>query len=350
MSDILDIDRLLQPVSEDHPCGDDLDDFVFSPEFGELQRLGQGREEHVMGDEVIPAEEPDWRAVRKAAEDLFGTVKSLRVAVLLTKAVTVRDGLPGMAAGLGLIRAMLERYWDQVDPLIEDDGDATERMHTLGELGTVEGFIRLVRRCELVASQAIGRFTLRDYLIASDHLEVPAGEQAPQLSTINQALMDTEIEALQATISALDKVLEHASAIEALFNEKVSAADQLSLTEIVRLGRHVRPAVQEALERRGIVAAASGEAAAAAAAGDGQPAAAPQVVAAPGEIHSREDVIKALDRISEWFNKNEPSSPIPLLMQRAKRLVSQDFMSILKDLAPDGLKQIEMISGSKKEK
>ncbi len=349
MSDVLDIERLLKPVSEEHPCGEGLDDFVFTPEFGELQRLAQGREEHVMGDEVIPAEEPDWRAVREKSEALFDQAKSLRVVVLLTKALTVREGLAGLAGALALIRALLDAYWEELDPLIEEDGDATERMHTLGELGTLDGFIKLARRCELVASPAIGRFTLRDYLIATDHLEVPDGEKAPQAATINQALMDVDVDVLKQTLAHLDHAIEQASAIEALFNEKVTAADQLSLAEIVRLCRDVRPVVQEALERRGIVAAGAGDAAAAAASPEGQ-AAPPLPAAVPGEINSRDDVIKALDRISEYFNKHEPSSPIPLLMQRAKRLVSQDFMSILKDLAPDGLKQIEMISGSKKEK
>ena len=349
MSEILDIERLLKPVSEEHPCGEGLDDFVFSADFGELQRLAQGREEHVMGDEVIPAEEPDWRAVRDKGQALFDQAKSLRVAVMLTKAVTSREGLAGLGSGLGLIRALLETYWDQIDPLIEEDGDATERMHTLGELGTVDGFVKLARRCELVASPAVGRFTVRDYLIATDHLEVPSGESATQVSTINQALMDVDVDALKQTLAHVDQILEHAAAIEASFNEQVSAADQVSLAELVRLGRDIRPGLKDALERRGIVAVGSGDAAAAATAQDGQ-AAAPPPPTAPGEINSRDDVIKALDRISEYFNKNEPSSPIPLLMQRAKRLVSQDFMSLLKDLAPDGLKQIEMISGSKKEK
>ncbi len=348
MSAILDIERMLKPVSEESPCGENLDDFVFTPEFGELQRLAQGREEHVMGDEVIPAEEPDWRAVLDQGQKLFDQAKSLRVAVLVTKAATARSGLAGLASSLNLVRLLLETFWDSIEPLIEEDGDASERMRTLSELDTPLGFIQMTRRCELVASQAIGRFTIRDYLIATDHLEVPAGESAPELATINQAFMDVEVETLKETLGYLDQAIEHATVIEADYNEKVSAADQLSLAEIVRLCRDVRPAVQEALERRGIVAAGAGEAAAAAAAPEGQVA--PPPAAAPGEINSRDDVIKALDRISEYFNKNEPSSPVPLLMQRAKRLVSQDFMSILKDLAPDGLKQIEMISGSKKEK
>ncbi len=348
MSELLDTERLLEPVSEEHPCGEDLDDFVFSPEYSELERLAQGREEHVMGDEVIPAEDPDWRAVREKGEALFDQAKSLRVAVLLTKALTAREGLAGATAGLDLISKMLEQYWDDLDPLI-DEGDATERLHTLGELGSSEGYLRLLRQTVLVASAAIGKFTIRDYLIAGEFLKAPGSEETPQMSAINQALMDIDLEELQDTLARFDQIAEHAKAIETAFNGNVEAADQLSLDDLFRLCRDVRPVLQDALERRGVATGAGpeGEGDSANAASGAAPAA-PQAI--PGEINSREDAIKMLDRVTEYFNKNEPSSPVPLLVQRAKRLVSQDFTAILKDLAPGGLKEFEIVSGSKKDK
>ena len=64
-----------------------------------------------------------------------------------------------------------------------------------------------------------------------------------------------------------------------------------------------------------------------------------------GEIRSRDDAIRVLDRVSEYFRRNEPSSPVPLLLQRAKRLISKDFMEILRDMAPQGLSEAEKIGG-----
>ena len=65
-----------------------------------------------------------------------------------------------------------------------------------------------------------------------------------------------------------------------------------------------------------------------------------------GEILSRADAMSMMDQISDYFIAHEPSSPIPLLMQRAKRLSSMDFLDIVKDLAPGGLSQAETIAGS----
>ena len=63
------------------------------------------------------------------------------------------------------------------------------------------------------------------------------------------------------------------------------------------------------------------------------------------EINSREDVIRVLDKICQYYQRFEPSSPIPMLLQRSKRLVSADFMDIVRDLAPDALAQVENLRG-----
>ena len=40
-----------------------------------------------------------------------------------------------------------------------------------------------------------------------------------------------------------------------------------------------------------------------------------------------------------------PSSPIPMLLERAKRLVNADFLTIIKDMAPHGLDNVQTIGG-----
>ena len=45
----------------------------------------------------------------------------------------------------------------------------------------------------------------------------------------------------------------------------------------------------------------------------------------------------ALDAVADFFRKNEPSSPVPLFCDRAKRLISKDFLEVLADVAPEAL-------------
>ncbi|MGV8370865.1 hypothetical protein ACV33F_30545, partial [Pseudomonas aeruginosa] len=69
------------------------------------------------------------------------------------------------------------------------------------------------------------------------------------------------------------------------------------------------------------------------AATDEQGGAAPvAAVAAPaprasGEIANREDVLRQLDRLLEYYVRHEPSSPVPVLLKRAKTLVTADLCS-----------------------
>jgi len=56
-------------------------------------------------------------------------------------------------------------------------------------------------------------------------------------------------------------------------------------------------------------------------------------------------VVKQIDLICDYYRRNEPSSPVPLILQRARNLVNKDFRAILEDLTPDALEKLQMITG-----
>ncbi|HXF45958.1 MAG TPA: type VI secretion system protein TssA, partial [Burkholderiaceae bacterium] len=64
-----------------------------------------------------------------------------------------------------------------------------------------------------------------------------------------------------------------------------------------------------------------------------------------GPIRTREDAVRLLDQVCEWFAQNEPGHPAPYVIARARRLVHMNFLQIVRDLAPDGLKQVEDVVG-----
>jgi type VI secretion system protein ImpA len=67
--------------------------------------------------------------------------------------------------------------------------------------------------------------------------------------------------------------------------------------------------------------------------------------AASGDIRSREDALRQLDRVIDFLQRTEPGNPAPLLIERAKRLVGVSFMDIMADLAPDAVSTIQNITG-----
>jgi type VI secretion system protein ImpA len=90
------VETLLAPVSEDAPCGGDLE---YDPAFTALEAAAQGKPEQQFGDTVIAAVEPEWPAVAEQALALLRRTKDLRPAVLLARAATHVQGLEGLQIG-----------------------------------------------------------------------------------------------------------------------------------------------------------------------------------------------------------------------------------------------------------
>lgn len=344
---MLDVPVLLAAVSPDSPCGDDLE---YDAAFLELERIAQGQPERQMGDAVLPAEPPEWPRVRALASELFGRSKDLRVANLLLQSNVALDGLDGLAEGLLLVRELLGQYWDGVYPLLDadDDNDPTFRINALTGL-VAEPLLQLVWAIPLVRSRAFGPVNLRAALNAAGLQRFASETLSPE--QIDGAFADADADALAATRRALDGAQEHALAIESGVAERVGSAQGLDLGPLRQL---LRQALQ-VFDLYGPQGAGEPLAPGAEAAADEQGGAAPvAAVAAPaprasGEIANREDVLRQLDRLLEYYVRHEPSSPVPVLLKRAKTLVTADFAEIVRNLIPDGISQFETLRGPESE-
>ena len=331
---VLEVEQLLQPVSAESPCGENLE---YDQAFIEMNRDAEGKPEQQMGDEIIEAQGPDWASVRGKALDLMTRTKDLRVCVALARAVLGTDGLVGLGDGLAVLRGLIERYWDSFHPQLDPDdwNDPTMRMNVLSALCDQDTVLRNIREATLVESKALGRFSLKDIEIATGQAAAPAGTEPPDLAAIDGAFLDCDLEALQATADAVARSLEHTAAIDAslMANEQVGPTQEPDLAALPEVLEAARQVLAEQLARRGVGVAPGAE----------DHTGAPQPVA--GEVNSREDVIRVLDKACDYFSRQEPSSPVPLLLRRAKRLISKDFMDIIQDIAPDGINQIKTIAG-----
>src|SRR5258707_1095940 len=132
-----------------------------------------------------------------------------------------------------------------------------------------------------------------------------------------------------------------ARAIENLVTEKVGVGNAASLDPLSKLLKEAGRAIDTRLAARGVGTAEGGAARANGHALNGE--AAPLSVS--GQLQSRDDVVRMLDKLCEYYARAEPSSPVPLLLQRAKKLVPMNFMEIVKDLIPDAVATAEMYRG-----
>ena len=339
----VDFEQLLSEVSADSPAGEDLE---YDPTFVELQRLTARKAEAAIEGQGQQQEQIDWAAVLRSSTELLSRTKDLRLAMLLTQALLNIDGFPGLAQGLSLMQQLLERFWDSLYPLLdhEDDDDPTMRINVITSLCDREGMLQTVSTAPLVSIKGWGSYSFNDIRYAESGNAVDAeGEEDSDAGSADAgqaraAFLECPIEELKATGDGINLSRATVAAIDQFLMEKVGSAHAPDLSALLGRLKEVAAIVNEFLSLRGESTPDSGEGESGSA--DGQ-----AMQALAGEINSRESAMKMMDKISDYFRRTEPSSPVPLLMQRAKRLSTMGFMEIVKDIAPDGLQQVQNISG-----
>jgi type VI secretion system protein ImpA len=356
---VFDVEKLLTPVSPDVPCGENLE---YDADYAAMEKAAEGKPEQQYGDKVIAGEEPEWREVRAKALDLMGRTKDLRVGMQLARSATWTDGLNGLGDAMAVLAGLVERYWDGVHPQLdpEDGNDPTLRLNTVAALTDPSSMLRAVREATIVRSRGMGKFSYRDLQVAAGELPPPSGSAKIEQSAIDGAFGDCDAEELKTTAAAVKQALQSTRAIEKSLGDRVGATMGPPLDSFPDLLNSMSRLLDHKLAARGISGeepqsvdeASTAMAATGNANGEeanGQPAANGRSASAPlkltGDITSREDVIRALDRICDYYKRYEPSSPVPLFLNRAKRLASKSFLEILRDLTPDAVNQALAISG-----
>jgi len=334
-----DLERYLDPISEDFPSGEDME---YDPLFGEMERSAEGKQEQQFGDTLIPAEDPDWRVVEKNAENVLAQSKDLRAAVLLTQAGLHTAGFEGLSNGLSITRHFIENYWDSMHPQLDpdDDNDPLIRINTLLNLCDSSAFLNVINLTPLVSSKILGQFSFRDIQVLEGTL--PANEETDDdlsLDQVEGAFRESSSEDLQATLGNITHAIECVKAIEEALNQRVGIDQSPSLEPIVDVLRHASKEITKRTGETTLPAAGMTDDDSSPDGGVVQVAEANVV----GSIQSRDDVIRTLERLCQYYELNEPSSPVPLLLNRAKNLVKKNFLDIIEDLAPEGSSHFDFL-------
>jgi type VI secretion system protein ImpA len=271
------------------------------------------------------------------------------VILYLIRTLIQVEGWRGFRDGLSFLKECLTRYWDSIYPQLDpDDGmDPTSRINILEELASFDLIIRPLSLAVLVESKAVGRFCLRDIQYATDRLEVPKDQTKPDNAAINAAFLDVDDTALTDAYQALLESIKIIEQIDTFVNEKVGASQGAVLTPLKALLKEVRDDFNHYAGSRlaggNDSEAIENESDAEAGNNDVKPVKARAAVS--GAIESRQDVVRTLDALCKYYADYEPSSPVPILLRRAKHLATADFMEIVQNLMPDALSQISSIKG-----
>lgn len=338
----IDLEALLKPLSAEVPAGEDLE---FELDFVNLETVARGTPERVEGERVIPGELPKWPTVRDGALALLSRTRDLRLAALLTRSLLATDGFSGLRDGLALIAGYIKDFWESVHPQLSpaDGNDPTIRVTAMLSLCDVEATLYWVDRAALVSHPQAGAFSKRDIDIAAGSITATEHDGEPtDANVIHAAFMETDVEELKARANAVTEAMATAQMIEKEVTEQVGAGKAFSFDPLLKRLNGISRVLSEHLQQRGVAGtdAVEGQDGASVASG-----AADTRQGITGIVGSRDEAIRALDMVSQFYERNEPSSPVPLLISRVKRIAAKSFLEIIEELLPDKVKDIRQLGG-----
>jgi type VI secretion system protein ImpA len=322
---------LLPLDGADGPAGKD---FEYDNDFLQLVKAAEG----VPETQFSSTEPPNWRNVRELAETLLERSRDLRVAVLWIRSRVNLDGFLALADGIALLQGLLDGLWDHVHPLPDpDDGDTYARANALAPLPLADGLLGDLRQSTLFTLRGIGELRLRTVEVALGLIAAKDGENTLSRDQLTEMLA-AALEQLPQLRRQLQNTLAELEALSARMNERLGIVNAPDTRAIQALIKNVLGLLPEPLEE---VPAEDPEA------GDGS--AASTLFGARGtllgRVQSRADALRAIEMVCDYLDRSEPGNPAQLLLRRASRLINQNFLQLMKELAPDALNEVARLMG-----
>lgn len=350
--DQLDIEELLQPIAGENPCGEPLP-YSFDPLMAEIKAARPKKDV----DPLEPQEdlEGDWaRIVELTVDALKNRSKHLYLAVHLTEALTnLRDlkstlptGFAGLEFGLRLIRELVDRYWDNLYPEI-DEGDLSIRVAPLvwmTDAGTGARMPYQLRDVPLTPPDPDNELSF-SWNFWNSRIAPPKGESEEE----------SVFEARRSEAEKRGKLFEEAVAsvgadyIVDLYNQleraRATLASAASLID-EKFG-DLAPgwtALRNALDECHILvrrianekgAFTSPEATAVEESADETQMTSQNTNQPSGPVKSRAEALARLEEAARYLKETEPHSPVAYLVERAVSWGRMPFEQVMRELVRD---------------
>lgn len=336
----LSLDLLAAPI--DGGAGEDLS---FSELFDQIKEARRADPQYLsQGDWQTDLKQADWEQVIELAGDgIARRSKDLMLVAWLAEGLARRHGFAGMQHGLALAMRLLEEYWDNLFPELEEGIE--QRAMRLGWLDST--LAEVASQLPLTQGQEYSLLSYEE----SRQVENLARQNADAASAalddgkINAEIFQrsvvltdtTHLQAQHAQVSACLVALQGLGArADSLFGRE--APSFRNLDDVLHRCQQL---LQRLLKERNVDISANS-------APQAEPEAAPANRPAPAEApastapaingmpRSREEALALLGNVAQYFRQHEPHSPIPYLVERAIKWGGMPLDAWLRDVIKDG--------------
>nr|WP_207631866.1 type VI secretion system protein TssA [Photorhabdus sp. RW14-46] len=346
-----DIARFLQPIAADKPAGCDIE---YEPIFEQINAARETDDDFLQDDTWgYETRQADWMKVSALCQEVLEKQsKDLQIACWLTQAQGELYGLAGISGGITLLAHLLETFWPVLYPPL-DDTEANSADARLGRLSWLDN--QLVKQLDNLTLTDDGKLSLsvwqrvqyfeqrvavnselRSALISDGYFgmaECDGSIRTTPAEQFNQLL--TRAEQVNKALAELQKIM-----VELLpdAGNSMSASTQ-RLQELVALIERFRDMVAPGSSQE------YGNNNEAIAAGGDAPNGMNTTFLTEDRAHHemRAIAIGQMINIANYFRQNEPTSPVPYLIERAARWANMGMAEWLEEMMSENTSALQEI-------
>lgn len=344
---VIDVDALLAPIAGENPAGENLQ---YSGLHDEIRETRRADEALAQGDWQRELKTADWdRVITLCRDSLAQKTKDLQIAAWLTEALIRAGGFAGLRDGLKVARGLHEKFWDAVYPPVED-GDLEARANSLAWLdrqaaaaiqsvpvtkapGAAYSYLQMedAKKLDLPANAA--SLTAEALAALNEERERAASQGRPTTEAFTKARNATRRAFYEEASGVLAECREELKALDRVMDEKFGRETpglgelQKSLEKV---GTWIEKTVKEKRVEEPDATGAAGETVGGEEVAEGGPG------VSAGPIKTRQDALRRLAEVADYFRRTEPHSPVSYLVQRAITWGQMPLDAWLTDVIKDG--------------
>ena len=316
----INIGQLLKPISKEKPIGEELSIF-------DLKNMALGTPKNQWSIYVPP----NWRNVYRTSQKYLRQGKDLWAVHYLTCSAMELYEFDGLIKGLDLLKQMLEKYWDDIPPLLEPDEDEEFCIARLSPIATLcaksEFLYKKIMTMPLVKTKRLGTFSFEELKTLAEEYGVRKKEH--EKIELNHIYSEIQGEYLNTLLAYFKKCLELWTGINDFVNDKVGIENNTSRVKLmIDLFNELTTFFKENLtlnpdqikDAEDIEETKNSEA-------DSKEKTTTTKKARRGQlITSRKDIEKVFNEVCRWLEEHEPSSPVLVLTENARDLIGKKYI------------------------
>ena len=346
---VINLEILLQPISEENPSGEYL---RYSGIYDQISEARRADDDLNLGEWRTELKVADFRQVIDlAVPALTSQTKDLQIGVWLTEALTKEHGFIGLRDSLKLLSGFQEIFWDTLHPEI-DEGDMEGRANAISWMDTQVSLV--IKAAKITGGQSYSYLDWEDskkFDIPENIDTLPSADQQRYRELQAKAEKEARVTAdlwrkakavtRRAFCEEVNYSIEECWAayneLNRVVEEKYERNQTPSLSNLKKSLDDIHTQVKKLLEEKRLeepdetdTATESVES------DDGLSVVTGNSVSVPaGAIVNRKDALRRLSDIADYFQKNEPHSPVSYLVSRAVKWGNMPLETWLQDVIKD---------------